>query len=94
MQDAHRINETDTVMDTQEQIAILVETISHQGGQIEALAAALLTTLHLARGTPALKQAVEDRLEKNYAGLLARSENADYVAGFERLRDLVQGALK
>lgn len=96
------------LVDTQQQIAVLVEAIAHQSrqiasltaalsnqtGQCDAMTAALLSTLHAARATPGLRQLIEMRLEQGYSGLLARSESADYVAGFERLRDLVLIALK
>jgi hypothetical protein len=81
-------------MDTDEKLALVAQTIAHQGGQISALTAALLCTLHLARSTPGLREAIETRLEQNYAGLLARSESQHYVAGFESMRDTVVAALK
>jgi hypothetical protein len=81
-------------MDTDDKIAVLVQTVSQQSGQIDALATALLSMLHLAKGTPGLREVIEQQLEHNYSGLLARSENSDYVAGFERLRDLIAIALK
>ncbi len=81
-------------MDTQEQIAVIVHTISHQGGRIDALSSALLSMLHLAKESPGLRDAIEAQLEQNYAGLLARSENPQYVAGFESVRDMVVNAMK
>lgn len=51
-------------MDIQEQIAVIVHTVSHQGGRIDALNAALATTLHLVKESPGLKQAIEAQLEK------------------------------
>jgi len=74
-------------MDTEQKIAILVQTISHQGGRIDALACALATLLHIARNTPGLAEQMSKRLEDQYAALLRRSENADYVAGFDSVRD-------
>ena len=73
-------------MDIQEQIAVIVHTISHQGGRIDALNATLLSMLHLAKSSPGLREAIEAQLEQNYSSLLARSENPQYVAGFERAR--------
>ncbi|AZY49653.1 hypothetical protein C0J09_11275 [Bordetella avium] len=81
-------------MDIQEQIAVIVHTVSHQGGRIDALNAALVTTLHLVKESPGLKQAIEAQLEKNYSTLLSRSENPQYVAGFESVRETVLAALK
>ncbi|AZY53006.1 hypothetical protein [Bordetella avium] len=81
-------------MDIQEQIAVIVHTVSHQGGRIDALNAALATTLHLVKESPGLKQAIEAQLEKNYSTLLSRSENPQYVAGFESVRETVLAALK
>ncbi|ARP87478.1 hypothetical protein [Bordetella genomosp. 9] len=81
-------------MDTDEKLALVAQTIAHQGGQISALTAALTCMLHIARGTPGLREAVETRLEQNYAGLLARSESQQYVAGFEAMRDAIAAALK
>jgi len=81
-------------MDIQEQIAVMVGTISHQGGRIDALNAALLSMLHVARASPGLGAAIEANLEHTYANLLARSENPQYVAGFESVRDLVLTAMK
>jgi len=81
-------------MDTDQKIAVLVQTISHQGGRIDALACALTSILHLARATPGLRESIEGRLEQSYAGLLARSENPDYVAGFESVRESVLSGLK
>ena len=95
-------------MDTQQQIAVLVEAIAHQSrqiagltatlaeqsGQSDALTAALLSTLHAARATPGLPLLIETRLEQSYSGLLARSESPEYVGGFERMRDLVFIALR
>lgn len=81
-------------MEIQEQIAVIVHTVSHQGGRIDALSSALLSTLHLAKTTPGLRDAIEAQLEKNYSNLLARSENPQYVAGFESVRDQVLAALK
>lgn len=81
-------------MDTQEQIAVIVHTISHQGGRIDALSSTLLSMLHLAKESPGLRDAIEAQLEQNYAGLLARSENPQYVAGFESVRDMVVIAMK
>ncbi|WP_459614574.1 hypothetical protein [Bordetella sp. 2513F-2] len=81
-------------MDMQEQIAVIVHTISHQGGRIDALNATLASMLHLAKATPQLREAVEAQLEQQYANLLARSENPQYVAGFESVRDTVVAALK
>ena len=81
-------------MDIQEQIAVVVHTISHQGGRIDALNTALLSMLHLAKNSPGLREAIESQLEQNYSGLLARSENPQYVAGFESVRDMVVTALK
>ncbi|MFJ3465148.1 hypothetical protein [Achromobacter spanius] len=81
-------------MDIQEQIAVVVHTISHQGGRIDALNTTLLSMLHLAKNSPGLREAIEAQLEQNYSGLLARSENPQYVAGFESVRDMVVTALK
>jgi hypothetical protein len=81
-------------MDMQEQIAVIVHTISHQGGRIDALGVVLASMLHLAKTTPSLREAIESQLEQQYAGLLAGSENPQYVAGFESVRDTVLGALK
>ncbi|CAM3527841.1 hypothetical protein BOSP111201_10320 [Bordetella sputigena] len=81
-------------MDTDEKLALIAQTIAHQGGQISALTASLLCVLHIARGSPGLREAVESRLEQNYAALLARSESQQYVAGFETMRDSVIAALK
>ncbi|AHV92398.1 MULTISPECIES: hypothetical protein [Bordetella] len=81
-------------MDIQEQIAVIVHTVSHQGGRIDALNATLAATLHLVKESPGLKEAIEAQLEKNYSTLLARSENPQYMAGFESVRDMVQAALK
>ena len=81
-------------MDIQEQIAVVVHTISHQGGRIDALNSVLASTLHLVKSSPGLREAIEAQLEQNYAGLLARSENPQYVAGFESVRDSVLEALK
>ena len=81
-------------MDIQEQIAVIVHTVSHQGGRIDALSATLAATLHLVKSSPGLREAIEAQLEQNYSGLLARSENPQYVAGFETVRDAVQAALK
>ena len=81
-------------MDIQEQIAIIVHTVSHQGGRIDALNSALLSTLHLVKSSPGLREAIEAHLEKNYADLLARSENPQYVAGFETVRDQILAAIR
>lgn len=81
-------------MDTQEQIAVIVHTISHQGGRIDALNSVLLTMLHLAKTSPGLREAIKAQLEQHYASLLARSENPQYVAGFESVRDPLIAALK
>lgn len=81
-------------MQTQEQIAVIVHTISHQGGRIDALNAVMASMLHLAKGTPGLGEAIEAQLEQHYSSLLARSENPQYVAGFESVRDSVVAALK
>ncbi|CAB3635112.1 MAG: hypothetical protein ACWGIK_13975 [Achromobacter pulmonis] len=81
-------------METQEQIAVIVHTISHQGGRIDALNTALLTMLHLAKASPGLREAIEAQLEQNYSSLLARSENPQYVAGFESVRDQIVAAFK
>ena len=80
-------------MDIQEQIAVIVHTISHQGGRIDALNATLLSMLHLAKSSPGLREAIEAQLEQNYSSLLARSENPQYVAGFESVRDQIVAAL-
>ena len=79
-------------MDIQEQIAVIVHTISHQGGRIDALNATLLSMLHLAKSSPGLREAIEAQLEQNYSSLLARSENPQYVAGFESVRDQIVAA--
>ncbi|MBV7482447.1 hypothetical protein [Bordetella sp. BOR01] len=81
-------------MDTQEQIAVIVHTISHQGGRIDALNSVMASMLHLAKASPGLREAIEAQLEQNYSSLLARSENPQYVAGFESVRDTVLAALK
>ncbi|ANN78994.1 hypothetical protein [Bordetella flabilis] len=81
-------------MDTDEKLALVAQTIAHQGGQISALTAAVTCVLHIARTTPQLREAIETRLEQNYAGLLARSESQQYVAGFESMRDAIAAALK
>lgn len=81
-------------MDTQQQIAVIVHTISHQGGRIDALNAVLASMLHLAKSSPGLVEAIEAQLEQQYSGLLARSENPQYVAGFESVREAVLGVLK
>ncbi|MCD0502410.1 hypothetical protein [Bordetella petrii] len=81
-------------MDTQEQIAVIVHTISHQGGRIDALNAVMASMLHLAKSSPGLREAIEAQLEQNYSSLLGRSENPQYVAGFEGVRDTVLAALK
>ncbi len=81
-------------MDLQEQIAVIVHTVSHQGGRIDALSATLAATLNLVKSSPGLKEAIEGQLEKHYANLLARSENPQYVAGFESVRDAVINTLK
>src|SRR3546814_14219499 len=75
-------------MDTQEQIAVIVHTISHQGGRIDALNAVMASMLHLAKSSPGLREAIEAQLEQNYSSLLARSENPQYVAGFESVREI------
>ena len=80
-------------MDIDQKIAVLVQTISHQGGRIDALASALTATLHIARETPGLAARIEGLLERQYAELLARSENTDYVAGFDSIRDAVVKSL-
>jgi len=74
-------------MDIDQKIAVLVQTISHQGGRIDALTCALTTLLHVARNTPGLAEQMEKQLESQYASLLARSENTDYVAGFDSVRE-------
>jgi hypothetical protein len=81
-------------MDTQEQIAIIVHTISHQGGRIDALNSVMSSMLHLAKSSPGLREAIEAQLEQNYANLLARSENPQYLEGFESVRNNVVAALK
>ncbi|WP_080704931.1 hypothetical protein [Bordetella bronchiseptica] len=81
-------------MDIQEQIAVIVHTVSHQGGRIDALHSTLASVLHLVKGSPGLREAIEAHLEQSYANLLARSENPQYVAGFESVRDTVVAALK
>jgi len=81
-------------MDTQEQIAVIVHTISHQGGRIDALNAVMASMLHLVKSSPGLRETIEAQLEQHYSGLLARSENPQYVAGFEGVRDTVLAALK
>ncbi|SAI57130.1 Uncharacterised protein [Bordetella ansorpii] len=81
-------------MELQEQIAVIVHTISHQGGRIEALNATLGALLHLAKASPNLSEAIEAQLEQQYASLLARSENPQYVAGYEAVRETVLSALK
>ncbi|ARP94693.1 hypothetical protein [Bordetella genomosp. 13] len=81
-------------MDQQEQIAVIVHTISHQGGRIDALNATLGALLHMAKATPSLREAIEAQLEQQYSSLLARSENPQYVAGFESVRDRVLATLK
>ncbi|KCV63687.1 hypothetical protein L493_2010 [Bordetella bronchiseptica 99-R-0433] len=50
--------------------------------------------MHLVKGSPGLREAIEAQLEQSYANLLARSENPQYVAGFESVRDTVVAALK
>lgn len=52
-------------MDVQEQIAVIVHTISHQGGRIDALNATLMSMLHLAKASPGLREAIEAQLEQN-----------------------------
>jgi hypothetical protein len=91
---AYPIRDEEHVMDTDDKLALIAQTIAHQGGQISALTAALLCVLHIARGTPGVREAIEARLEQNYAGLLARSESQQYVAGFEAMRDSITTALK
>lgn len=81
-------------MDMQEQIAVIVHTVSHQGGRIDALNAVLSSMLHLAKASPGLSDAIEAQLEQSYSNLLAASENPQYVAGFESVRDSVMAALK
>lgn len=81
-------------MDLQQQIAVIVQTVSHQGGRIDALSATLGSLLHLAKNTPNLREAVEAQLEQQYSSLLARSENPQYVAGYESVRDAVLAVLK
>ena len=51
-----------SAMDIQEQIAVIVHTISHQGGRIDALNATLLSMLHLAKSSPGLREAIEAQL--------------------------------
>lgn len=80
-------------MDVDSKIAIMVQTVSHQGGRIDALTNVLLSLLRLARETPALRQAMEVTLERRYADLLAGSENPEYVAGFETVRDAIASVL-
>ena len=75
-------------------IAVIVHTISHQGGRIDALNSTLLSMLHLVKASPGLREAIEAQLEQNYSSLLARSENPQYVAGFESVRDMITAALK
>ena len=55
--------------------------------------ATLLSMLHLAKSSPGLREAIEAQLEQNYSSLLARSENPQYVAGFESVRDQIVAAL-
>ena len=81
-------------MDIQEQIAVIVHTISHQGGRIDALNGVLASVLQVAKASPGLREALEGQLEQQYSSLLARSENPQYVAGFESVREAVLGALK
>lgn len=81
-------------MDIDEKLALVAQTIAHQGGQISALTASLLCMLHIARSSPGVCEAIEARLEQNYAGLLARSESQQYVSGFEGMRDQILAALK
>jgi hypothetical protein len=81
-------------MDMQEQIAVIVHTVSHQGGRIDALNSVLSSMLHLVKASPGLREAIEAQLEQNYSNLLAASENPQYVAGFESVRDSVLAALK
>ena len=45
------------------------------------------------RGSPGLREAIEAQLEQNYSSLLARSENPQYVAGFESVRDQIIACL-
>jgi len=81
-------------MDIQEQIAVIVHTISHQGGRIDALNSVMSSMLHLAKSSPGLREAIEAQLEQNYSNLLARSENPQYLEGFENVRNNVIAALK
>jgi hypothetical protein len=81
-------------MNTDEKLALVAHTIAHQGGQISALTAALLCTLHMARNTPGLREAIDTRMEQNYAALLARSESQQYLTGFETMREQITSALK
>jgi|GEM_PF-326706 len=81
-------------MNVEQKIAVLVQTISHQGGRIDALACALGTLLHIARNTPQLAEQMTQRLEHQYSGILARSENADYVMGFDSVRESLVKAAK
>src|SRR3546814_6895351 len=52
-------------MDIQEQIAVIVNTISHQGGRIDAMNAVLASMLHLAKSSPGLRDAIEAQPEQN-----------------------------
>jgi len=81
-------------MNTDEKLALVAQTIAHQGGQISALASALLCTLHAARGTPGLTEAIEARLAQNHASLQASSESPQYLAGFAGMSEQIAAALK
>ena len=81
-------------MDIDQKIAVLVQTISHQGGRIDAMVSALSSLLHIARATPGLASHIDSSLERQYAALLAQSENTDYVSGFDSVRDMLAKALQ
>ncbi|SOY56811.1 hypothetical protein [Cupriavidus taiwanensis] len=81
-------------MDTNEQIALLAHTVSQQGGQLDAMYAALTGILMAAKEYPAVAEFVGKRLEQHYSGHLANSQNESFMHAFELSRDLLTTASK
>lgn len=81
-------------MDTNEQMALLAEAISTQGGKLDAMYACLTGILAAAKQHPEVADLVSQRLEHHYAGHLAQSQNEHFMRGFESARDLLNAASK
>lgn len=72
----------------------LIDVISKQGGEIDALTSALFAICEAIEPNSELAKQISYRLEQNYSGKLQGALSQPYLEGLEETMDLLKEALQ